>query len=45
MQIENEVDTIITWPGRACAYKIGEMKIRQLRQKAERMLGIQLVNL
>lgn len=39
IQIENEVDTIITWPGRACAYKIGEMKIRQLRQKAERMLG------
>lgn len=39
LQSENEVDAIITWPGRACAYKIGEMKIMQLRRQAERMLG------
>ncbi|XP_063427650.1 uncharacterized protein LOC134711137 [Mytilus trossulus] len=38
-QIENEVDMIITWPGRACAYKVGEMKIKQLRRRAKNILG------
>ncbi|CAG2257846.1 unnamed protein product [Mytilus edulis] len=38
-QIENEVDMIITWPGRACAYKVGEMKIKQLRRRAKSILG------
>lgn len=30
---------IITWPGRACAYKVGEMKIKQLRRRAKNILG------
>ena len=38
-KIENEVDRYITWPGQACSYKIGQMKIQQLRKSAENELG------
>lgn len=34
-----EVDRYITFPGQACAYKTGEIKILQLRQKAIKVLG------
>nr|WP_295660920.1 DUF885 family protein [Polymorphobacter sp.] len=39
LDIEIEVDRYISWPGQALAYKLGEMKMRELRGKAEAELG------
>ncbi|RKS55120.1 uncharacterized protein (DUF885 family) [Gillisia mitskevichiae] len=38
-EINTEVDRYISWPGQAVSYKIGELKIRELRKKVEKEFG------
>mgnify|MGYP003668245977 FL=1 len=38
-EVTTETDRYISWPGQALSYKIGEIKIRELRKKAEETLG------
>jgi uncharacterized protein (DUF885 family) len=38
-QALSEVDRYISWPGQALSYKLGQLKIMELRKKAEQQLG------
>lgn len=38
-EVNTETDRYISWPGQALAYKMGELKIRELRSLAEKELG------
>ena len=39
LNIETELQRYIGWPGQATAYKIGEIRLREIRTRAERELG------
>ncbi len=38
-EVSTETDRYIAWPGQAISYKMGELKIRELRKKAKEILG------
>ena len=38
-EIQTEIDRYISWPAQALSYKLGEIKIREIRANAEKVLG------
>ena len=39
VEIQSETDRYIVWPGQALAYKTGQLKILELRERAQKELG------
>ena len=39
VEVQSETDRYISWPGQALAYKVGQMKILELRERAKKELG------
>jgi uncharacterized protein (DUF885 family) len=37
--IQSETDRYISWPAQACSYKLGQLKIREIRDRAKQRLG------